>query len=375
MFNKVVWSLSFVCFAMSTLLSLVGIISIIQVYFQVSLSAASFYASSFAGVLGVSSLVTPVFFSKFEKKKLTIIILTITVFCSLCQFLIHDYFICLVFRLIPAIGYPIVVSNVLTIVDKIDPNDTNKVVLGISAGSILGLSIVSYLGLTFGFQMAMVWYFIINLIALILVLLFVPTVEGNKDSVVLQLSRAKSKLFILSLGYVLAFVIGLSITYNYIPTYLDNVTHLKPHELSSVLLLMGLVSLIGTNLAGYFIMKKPKKLLVLYPIGFVCAIFIVGYFVKFQLFETIGLCIFAIFDGSAYTIAQYTITSSVRKSPEFANGIFLLISNGGIFTGTMVGCFIIEAIHIYYIFYGSMMVLILALPFILLRIKMYPEVT
>ena len=75
MVKKTVWSLSMVCFVMSTLLSLVGIISVIQIYFNVSIYYASLYASVFAGALGFSSLVTPALFSHFEKKRLIIIIL------------------------------------------------------------------------------------------------------------------------------------------------------------------------------------------------------------------------------------------------------------------------------------------------------------
>ena len=373
MVKKTVWTLSFICFAMSTFLSLVGIISVIQVYFDVSLSAASFYASVFAGVLGISSLFMPAYFSRFEKKRLTMALLAITAICSLAQFFINTYFIALVFRIIPAICYPIVVSNALTIVGEISPNDSNKVVLGISAGSILGLSIVTHLGMNHGFQMAMLWYFTINIIALILTAFFIPVVEGNQDTVATQFSRAKSKLFLISAAYVLCMIIGISITYNYIPTYLKDVTLMNPNTLSFTLLMMGLISIIGTTISGWGVVKKPNLTVLFYPIGFVCAVFIVGYFVKFQVYEMIGLFIFAIFDGSAYTISQYWITSSIRKAPEFANGIFLLMSNVSIFIGTMVGSFIIEQINIYFIFYGSMIMMVLSIPFVIGRIKKYPD--
>ena len=77
MVKKIVWSLAAVCFAMSTLLSLVGLISVIQVYFNVSIYFASLYASIFAGTLGVSSLFLPALFSHFEKKKLILAVFLI----------------------------------------------------------------------------------------------------------------------------------------------------------------------------------------------------------------------------------------------------------------------------------------------------------
>lgn len=144
MVRKVVWTLSVVCFAMSTLLSLVGIISVIQLYFHVSIYYASLYASVFAGALGVSSLITLAYFARFEKKRMILFILAITAVCNLVQLFIDQYYIALIFRIIPAIFYPVAVSSALTIIGKISPNDTNKVVLGISAGSIVGLSVTSY---------------------------------------------------------------------------------------------------------------------------------------------------------------------------------------------------------------------------------------
>ena len=374
MVKKTVWSLSCVCFSMSTLLSLVGLISVIQIYFNVSIYLASLYASIFAGALGVSSLVTPAFFSRFEKKKLILAVLLITALCNLVEFFVTNYYIALVFRIIPAILYPIAVSTALTIIGKIDPNSTNKVVLGVSAGSILGLSITSYLGLTYGYQTAMLWFALINFLSLILTFLFIPNFEGNKEPVVVQIRHAKSKLFLFSILYVLFVIIGISITYNYIPTYLSQVTQINGEFLFMTLLLMGLTSLVGTALSGYLLQKNGDLTVFFYPIGFAIIMFILGIFVRIPIFEFISLMIFAIFDGSAYTIAQYWVTSSLREAPEFANGIFLLMSNLSIFIGTMIGGMIIDMIDIVYIFIGSVIMMIIAIPFVLIRIKKYPNV-
>ena len=373
MVKKTVWSLSMVCFAMSTLLSLVGIISVIQIYFNVSIYYASLYASVFAGALGFSSLVTPALFSHFEKKRLIIIILILTAMCNLIQFFISNYFIALIFRIIPAILYPIIVSSALTIVGEISPDDTNKVVLGLSAGSILGLSVTSYLGLSYGYQISMLWFCLVDIIALVFTFFFIPEFEGNKEPVVMQIGHAKSKIFLISILYVLSMVVGISITYNYIPTYLDQVTHLDAHMLFFTLLLMGLISMFGAILFGYFIKKDGNKTVLFYPIGFVIIMFGVGSLVQLPFYEFCILMVFAIFDGSAYTVSQYWVTSSIRGAPEFANGIFLFMCNLGIFVGTMLGGIIIDMIDILYIFYGSMIFMLMAIPFVLIRIKLYPK--
>ncbi len=374
MVKKIVWSLASVCFAMSTLLSLVGLISVIQVYFNVSIYYASLYASIFAGTLGVSSLFLPAIFSHFEKKKLILSVLLITAACNLLDMFITDYYIALIFRIIPAFFYPVAVSSALTIVGKISPNDTNKVVLGISAGSILGLSITSYLGLSHGYQSAMMWYCAINVLAFILTYIFVPNFEGNKEPIALQVSHAKSKLFLFSILYVFCMIVGISITYNYIPTYLAELTKMNAEFLFVTLLLMGLVSIVGTTLSGYCLQKNANWTVLFYPIGFATIMFILGTFVRIPFMEFCILMIFSVFDGSAYTVSQYWVTSSVRKSPEFANGIFLLMCNMSIFIGTMIGGMIIDVIDMTYIFFGSIIMMVLAIPFVLVRIKKYPNI-
>lgn len=373
MVKKIIWSLSLVCFTMSTMLSLVGIISRIQIYFHVSFTVASIFASIFAGVLGVSSLITPALFSRFEKKKIIMIILFVTALCNLIEMFITNYFVGLIFRVIPAILYPIAISAALTIIGKIDPDNTNKVVLGISAGSILGLSITTYLGFNFGYQWTMLWFCLINSIALIATILFIPNFEGNKEPVIVQIGHAKSKLFLYSIIYVLFMIIGISITYNHIPTYLSRVTEINGEMLFFTLFLMGLISIIGTSLSGYAIKRDAKKAVFFYPVGFAIVMFILNLFVEIPFYEFLALMLFSIFDGSAYTVSQYWVTSSVRQSPEFANGIFLLMCNLAIFIGTVIGGIIIDNTYINYIFIGSIIMMVLAIPFVLIRIQTYPN--
>ena len=369
MVNKTVWSLSCVCFAMSTLLSLVGIISIIQIYFNVSIYYATLYASIFSGTLGFSSLFMPVIFSKFEKKKLILTILSITIICNLIQLLVTEYNIGLIFRIIPAILHPIAVSSALTIISKINPEDTNKVVLGLSSGSILGLSITSYLGFNYGYNFAMLWFVLVDIIALILVILYVPKFEGNKKPISMQISYAKFKIFLFSIFYTFFVVVGINITYSFIPKFFSEVTNVNGEFLFVILFLMGLASLVGTSFSGYLLHRNSKRTVFLFPLIFIGIMFILGLFVKVPIFALVILIFFGIFDGSSYTIVQYWVTSSIKESPEFGNGIFLLMFNISLFSAAMIGGIIIDIYSISYIFMGSIIMLLLSMPFVILRVN------
>ena len=375
MVNKTVWSLTCVCFAMSSLLSIVGIISVIQIYFDVSIYYATLYGSIFSGVLGFSSLFLPVIFSKYEKKKLILTILSLTLVCNIIQVFVTDYFIGLAFRIIPAIMHPIAVSSALTIVGKIDPEYTNRVVLGLSSGSILGLSITSYLGFNHGYASAMLWITLVDIIAIILVYLYVPEFEGNKEPVAMQISHAKSRTFLFSIIYTFCVVVGINITYTFIPKFLSEVTNVNGETLFISLFLMGLASLFGTTYSGHLINRNAKLTVLLYPLAFIIIMFVLGLFIKVPVFILIILIFFGMFDGSSYTIVQYWVTSSIREALEFGNGIFLLMFNVSLFTAGMIGSMIIGVYGITYIFIGSIVMLLLSAPFVILRIKTGPDAT
>ena len=209
--------------------------------------------------------------------------------------------------MIPAVLHPIAASSSLTIISKLDPDKTNRVVLGLSSGSILGLSITSYLGFNYGYNFVMFWFILVDIIALILVLLFVPTFEGNKEPISMQISHAKSKLFLFSILYTFFVIVGINITYSCIPKFLSEVPNVNGEFLFFILFLMGIASLFGTTFSGYLIHRNSKRTVFFYPFLFIAIMFILGLFVKVPIFALIILIFFGIFDESSYTIVQYFI--------------------------------------------------------------------
>ena len=77
-------------------------------------------------------------------------------------------------------------------------------------------------------------------------------------------------------------IVGISITYNYIPTYLSEVTQINGEMLFITLFLMGLSALFGTTLRGYLIQKNANYTVLFYPVGFAITTFILGLLLKFH---------------------------------------------------------------------------------------------
>ncbi len=349
----------------NTPLSIIGIISQISQYFNTSIAISGLYVSSFTFTIAITGLFIPILFSKFEIKKTFMAILGIFAVSNAVLIFTKSIYIATFFRVLSAIFYPAFISIALTFCEKIAPDDQKqdyitKILLGISVGSIVGLPITTGIGTILGYQTAMSWIFLFNLLTLILIIIFFPSIPGESKSYEMPLSGLKSKEFILATVGIIMMPIGASIVYNYLPYFLQTVSHVYTYRLSIFLFSYGVISIFGTWLGGKLIAKKDKATLIIFQL--VCAVVFLGiYLLSDYLVLVLGLVlIFGILDGMGYNLIQYIETSVLPDSPELANGIFLSVLNGGIAIGIAIGGFLVDGFGVMSIFAGGIIFLILA---------------
>ncbi len=353
----------------NTPLSIIGIISQISEYFNTSIAISGLYVSSFTFTIAISGLFIPLLFSKMDRKKTFVSILAVFALSNIVIIFTKSIYIASVFRILSAVVYPAFISIALTVCEEIAPEDQKqdyitKILLGISVGSIVGLPITTALGTIFSYQVAMSWIFAINFLTLILILIFFPSMPGKSKSYEMPLSSVKSKEFILATTGIIMMPIGASIVYNYIPYFLQTVSHIYTYKLSIFLLIYGFVSIFGTWLGGKLIYKKDKATLIIFQL--VCASVFLGLYLSADyLIPVLALIlIFGILDGMGYNLIQYIETSVLPDSPELANGVFLSVLNGGIALGIAIGGFLVDGLGVMSIFIFGIIFLMLA--FILL---------
>ena len=352
----------------NTPLSIIGIISQISEHFTTSIALSGLYVSSFTFTIAVTGLFIPVLFSRFEIKRTFIAILGIFAVSNFVIIFTGNIYIASFFRILSAIFYPAFISIALTFCEKIAPANQDqdyitRILLGISIGSIVGLPITTGLGTIFGYQVAMTWIFLFNLINLILIIIFFPRISGKSKSYEMPLSGLKSKEFILATVGIIMMPIGASIVYNYIPYFLQTVSHVYTYKLSIFLFSYGLISIFGTWLGGKMIAKKDKETLIVFQL--VCAAVFLGMylFADYLIPVLILILIFGILDGMGYNLIQYIEASVLPNTPELANGIFLSVLNGGIALGIAIGGFLVDGFGVMSIFTGGIIFLLVAFIF------------
>ena len=358
----------------NTPLSIVGIISQISEYFNTSIAISGLYVSSFTFTIAICGLFIPVLFSKYERKRTFISILSIFAISNIVIIFAKSIYIASFFRILSAIFYPAFISITLTVCEEIAPKGEEqdyitRILLGISVGSIIGLPITTGLGTIFGYQIAMTWIFLINFITLILIIIFFPRIEGKSKSYEMPFSSLKSKEFIIATIGIIMMPIGASIVYNYQPFFLQVVSHVYTYKLSIFLFIYGLFSIFGTWLGGKLIAKKDKATLIIFQL--VCGgVFVLLYlFANYLIPVIVLILIFGVLDGMGYNLIQYIEASVVPDSPELANGLFLSILNGGIALGIAIGGFLVDGFGIMSIFIFGALFLLLALIMMVYVIK------
>ncbi|MBO6122878.1 MAG: MFS transporter [Methanobrevibacter sp.] len=355
--------------AINTPLSIIGMISQISEYFNTSIAISGLYVSSFTFTIAITGLFIPIFFSKHEIKRTFIAILGIFAVSNIILVFTDNIYIASFFRILSAIFYPAFISIALTFCEKIAPageeqDYITKILLGISIGSIVGLPITTGLGTIFGYQVAMSWIFMFNLMTLILIIIFFPSIPGKSKSYEMPFSSLKSKKFVLATAGIIMMPIGASIVYNYLPYFLQTVSHVYTYRLSIFLFIYGIISIFGTWLGGKLIYKKDKATLIIFQL--VCASVFLGIYLLNDclIAALILILVFAVLDGMGYNLIQYIETSLLPASPELANGIFLSVLNGGIAIGIAIGGFLVDGFGVMSIFTSGILFLIIA--FILL---------
>lgn len=350
----------------NTPLSIIGIISQISEYFNTSIAISGLYVSSFTFTIAITGLFIPILFSKYERKKTFISILAVFALSNIIIIFTKSIYVASFFRILSAVFYPAFISIALTFCEQIAPEGQKqdyitKILLGISVGSIIGLPITTGLGTIFGYQVAMAWIFAINFLTLLLIAIFFPTIPGRLKSYEKSFSSLITKEFILATIGIIMMPIGASIVYNYMPYFLQTVSHVYTYRLSIFLFIYGLFSIFGTWLGGKLIYMKDRATLIIFQIA--CVLVFVGlyFFADYLIPVVVLFLIFGILDGMGYNLIQYIETSTLPDSPELANGIFLSVLNGGIAIGIAIGGFLVDGYGIMSIFVGGTIFLIIAL--------------
>lgn len=363
---------------LSTELGMIGIIPQAAEHFHVNLAEAGLLVSLFSLTIAICALFMPVLFSKFERRRTFSFVLLIFVICTALSAFVEDFKIALLLRIIPAIVHPVYCSISLTVAGEIVPeaeaqSAISKIIMGVSAGMILGVPLITLICSYFGYSNSMLFCSFINLVSLILTLIFFPTTHGEKQSYKSQLSVAKEGIVIISALGVIALNGALYCGYGYIAEFLRQMVGIVGLELTIVLFIYGMASIVGNWVGSKLLINNANKTTLIFP--FVMIVLFLLFFVVCRsiIATVIIMAIWGLFNGINNDISQYWMLSSAPSSPEFANGLFISMGNVGVTIGTTIAGFVIIGSDVHNTLLLAASAMIIAFIIIFARVKNYPN--
>jgi MFS transporter, DHA1 family, inner membrane transport protein len=376
--NLLVFIVTFGVFGiLNTEMGVIGILPDIAEHFHISVSKAGWLVSLFALVVAVSGPTLPLLFSGINRKKVMLLVLGVFVLGNIVSIFTSNFTILLMARIIPAFFHPIYCSLAFSVaaasVSKEEsPKAVAKVFIGVSAGMVIGVPISSFIASAVSLQMALGFFAVVNAIAFIATLLFVPSMPVTERlSYGSQLSVLKKSITWLSIVTVILLNSAVFGVFSYLADYLKTVTNMSANSISLVLFIYGGANIIGNIAAGKLLTNNANKTVISYPF-LLGAVYILLFFTgQFTVPMAIITLIWGILAGIGGNITQYWIMSAAPETPDFANGLFLTSANLGTTFGAAIGGLFISEMGTQYVVLVGILSLILGLVTILIRNYMY----
>ncbi|WP_026881569.1 MFS transporter [Clostridium akagii] len=373
--NVYIFILTFGVFAIiNTEMGVVGILPLIAKSFHISVSQSGLLVSLFALGVAIAGPTMPLLFSGINRKKVMLLVLSVFILGNIISAFTTNFIVLLIARVIPAFFQPIYCSLAFTVAAaSADSREeatkaVSKVIMGVSAGMVLGVPITSFIASVTSLRVAMLFFALVNIIALIATLIFVPSMPVNSRlSYGAQISVLKKSITWLSIAAVILLNGAVFGVYSYLSEYLGTVTNISYKIISLILLIYGVANIVGNIIAGKLLVKDARKFVAFFPfaLGVVYIIlFLMGQFTVPMVLITLFWGILA---GAGANINQYWIASAAPEAPDFANGLFLTSANLGTTIGTTICGLFISGIGTKYVVLGGLPFIILSLIFILLR--------
>lgn len=329
---------------LSTEMSAVGILPAIADRFGLTTSEAGITVSLFAAVVMISALVTPLFASRFERKRMMILVLAVFTVGNVCAAFAPDFGTFLASRTIPAIFHPIYCSLALTVAAEVAregeaSKNVSKVIMGVSSGMILGAPIVTFLAEAVSFEASMLFLAAVCAVVLVATAAFMPAMRSPTTvSYRSQLGVLRRPLMIVSLAAIMTLTAGAYGVYSYISEILESYTGVPAASVSAVLLVFGVMSLVGNLVAGRLLAHRRTARMLAIGGPLLLAIVYVLVFSVGDLLVPMMLVVlvWGAVSGMANNLQQNLVVSAGRDAPEFSNGLYLSLSNMGVTVGTSV---------------------------------------
>lgn len=350
---------------LNTEMGFIGILPHVAENFNVTIVEAGLLISGFALGVAIAGPTMPLFFSRFNRKYVMLLVLGIFTICNTIAIFTTNFNVLLAARVLPAFLHPVYCSMAFTVAamlagPKNAPKGVAKINIGVSAGMVVGVPISNFLAENISLSAAMVFFAAVTAAALIATIIFVPSMPVREvlsyGSQLRVLTEKITWVSILAIIFVNGSIFGV---FNYMADYLASVAEFAPMFVSGLLFVYGVCNIFGSIWAGNLLTNVPKSTIKIFPF-LVAAIYGLLFVASNQIFYAALIIIWGILGGVNANITQFWMSRTAPQAPDFANGLFLTSANLGVVIATPFSGIFINSFGMEYVIFGGVIFAICA---------------
>ena len=343
---------------LNTEMGFIGILPYIAENFHVTIVEAGLLISGFALGVAIAGPTMPLFFSRFNRKYVMLLVLGVFTICNTIAIFTTNFNVLLAARVLPALLHPVYCSMAFTVAamlagPKNAPKGVAKINIGVSAGMVVGVPISNFLAENISLSAAMVFFAAVTAAALIATIIFVPSMPVREVlSYGSQLRVLTQKITWVSIAAIIFVNGSIFGVFNYMADYLASVAQFAPMFVSGLLFVYGVCNIFGSIWAGNLLTNVPKSTIKILPF-LVMAIYGLLFVASNQIFYAVLIVIWGILGGVNANITVFIMQKTAPQAPDFANGLFLTSANLGVVVATPFSGMFIDNFGLDYVIFGG----------------------
>jgi predicted MFS family arabinose efflux permease len=296
-----------------------------------------------------ASLLTPALTSRFDRRRVLILLGLLQVIANLMVGFANSYAILLSGRIILGIGlggfWSLCVATVMRLVPSASLPKALSVVFGaVSLATVIAAPLSSFLGNIIGWRNVFFAAACLGITALLWQTLTLPSMSKLKPTAIgtIVMIFKRPGMLTGTLSVILVFA-GYGIFFTYLRPFLETLTGIKERQLSVVLLGFSLANLAGTTLGRFPLEKDMYKSLTWSSLFMGGIVGLTVWFAHNHIAVSVLIAMWGLFFGVVQIGWNMWITRAIPEEAESGGGVLVATIQLGIMTGAAAGGYIYDS--------------------------------
>lgn len=342
-----VWILTLAAFAIGTAeFVIAGILPQIATSLSISEGQAGYLISAYALAIVIGGPILTIYLARFNKKAVLIGLMVLFIIGNIMSALAPNYNLLFISRVItglvqgPFYGIGAVVATNL-VSQKMAGRAVGQMFAGLTLANVLGVPAGTWIGLQFGWHTTFLTVAAFGIIAMLFILVAVKTTgHGEAKNIKTQLMAFKNPMLLMSLAITVFAWSGFMTLYGYLAPIAMHITGFVEHDVTWILVIVGLGLIIGNTLGGRSSDKNLQKSSMFWAVAMIVSLVVVGLVIDNKILFVIAAFVFGIASFANVPAMQLRVMNHGGEGQELAAtaniSAFNLANAFGGFLGGMI---------------------------------------